>query len=660
MADDKPKDFDLLKEIRDRFHEAYDAVQQSYSDIIDDLEFLEGDQWPQNLEKDRLADGRPCLVINKLPTFADQVSGDIRMNSPSIKVKPVDSEADPETAEVFTGLIRNIEVQSEADIAYDTAGECAVNGGLGAFRIATKYATGDTFDQDICFLRIKNPLTIYWDPASQDWNKTDAQWCFITEKMSRDEFTRKYPNAAIMSAEGGKDRDSQWGDDKSIRVAEYFRKIPETKTLRLVRDYETFEERVVNDETWRDMDKEAFEVLKTREIDAHRIEWYKTNGREILEGPNRWPGKYIPIVMVYGKELNIEGRTVYRGVVRHAKDSQRLYNYSRSHGAEVTSLAPKSPYIVSAKMIGNYQKIWDNAHKKNYPYLAVDADPNFPGMLPQRQPPISVNTGIRDEIMISDQEMHDTTGLQQASLGKKSNEKSGKAILARQREGDVANYAYYDNLVRAIRHAGRILVDLIPKIYDTARIVRLLNEEGQDEFVPVNQPLIGQNGQPAVPPGPVMQKAISKNGRNQIFDLTVGKYDVVASVGPSYTTQREEAAESMMMFLQAVPDAGPLIADLVAKNMDWPGAQEFEKRLKALLPPQLAQGGEQGVPPPAPQPPPPNPIEMKKLEKTHADIEFILKKSRHEDLKMEETLARIENLNRQTDTMGQERGSQTS
>jgi hypothetical protein len=311
-------------------------------------------------------------------------------------------------------------------------------------------------------------------------------------------------------------------------------------------------------------------------------------------------------VSVFGKELNIEGKTIYRGVTRHAKDPQRLYNYARSTSAETMALAPRAPYLVSAKMINNYKTYWDNAHKKNFPYLPFEADPNLQGVIPQRTTPIQANTGIQQEVIVADQEIHDTTGLQQASLGQKSNEKSGRAIMARQREGDVANYAYYDNLARALKYCGKVILDLIPRIYDTPRVLRILGEDDSEQFVPVNQPV--QN----------------KQGMERIFDLTTGKYDVVVTIGPSYSTQREEAADSMLQFLQAFPQAAPLIGDLVAKNMDWPGAAEIEKRLKALLPPQVL-GAEGGSPPPAQAPSaPPDPEKIGKAQKTQAETEGVL------------------------------------
>ncbi len=603
----KKDDNDILYEIKQRFKEAFDASNEQYDECLDDLRFADGDQWPASLKADRNADGRPCLVINKVPTFADQVIGDIRQNEPGIKVKPVDSKADPKTAEIFTGLIRNIEVQNDAETAYDTAAESAVYCGIGAWRVGTDYTDDDQFEQDITISRIKNPFTIYWDPAAQKWQKEDGQYCFITEKIPKKEFERQYPKASLMPFEGGKDKDPYWGDDKNIRVVEYFKKEPIEKTLYLVQRTDPMTGQpgeIYITEMKPEPDRlPGWKILKERKVESYKIKWWKANQAEILEGPVDWPGRYIPIVMVYGKEINIEGRTNYRGVVRYAKDPQRLYNFARSTSAEVISLAPKAPYLVTTKMIGNYQNLWDNAHKRSYPYLPYDIDAQAPGAMPKRAEPIGVNTGVQAEIMMSDQELHDTTGLQLASMGKKSNEKSGRAIIARQREGDVANFAYYDDLARALRYEGKILVDLIPKIYDTARIIRILNKDGTDKFVPVNQPFTEEEN------GQQIQK---------IYDLTVGKYDVVVAIGPSYTTERQETAENMLAFVSAVPQAGMLIADLIAKNMDWPGADEIEKRLKLLLPPQLQQGGNGGA---AMPPPPPNPMDLIQQRGLAADVQ---------------------------------------
>jgi hypothetical protein len=597
-------DSEIIKEIKDRWRLGLDAVEEENNEMLDDLNFLNGDQWPKDLAAQRQVDGRPCLVINKVPNFGDQVIGDIRQNSPTIKVKPVDSNSDPETAEILTGLIRNIEVQSNAEVAYDTAAESTVYMGKGAFRVVTEYSEDDTFEQDIRIRRIKNPFTVVWDPNAQEFDKSDAKWCFVTEKMSKEEFEELYPDASAAPFDA-KTKDTDWADKKNIRIVEYFKREDEVKKLYLLKDPITGTEKTLDEKL------DGWDVVKSRDVTSHKITWYKANGTEILEGPTEWPGRYIPIVSVFGKELNIENKTVYRGITRFAKDPQRLYNYARSTSAETMALAPRAPYLISAKMIGQYQTYWDNAHKRNFPYLPFEADPNLQGIIPQRTSPIQVNTGIQAEILVSDQELHDTTGLQQASLGQKSNEKSGRAIMARQREGDVANYTYYDNLARALKYCGKVLLDLIPRIYDTPRVVRILGEDTKEQFVPVNQPVF------------------NRQGESRIFDLTTGKYDVIVTIGPSYSTQREEAADSMMQFLQAFPAAGPLIGDLVAKNMDWPGASEIEKRLKAMIPPQVL-GAEQGSPPPTQQGPgtpqggPPDP----RMMLTQAQLEGQLIKNR--------------------------------
>jgi len=591
------KDDKILQEIRDRFRESYDAADPDYQAMLEDLRFLNNEdncQWPDDVKAERKADGRPCLVINKLPAFVDQVEGDIKQQTPSIKVKPVDSEADPETAEKLTGLIRNIENQSMADMVYDNAGGSAIRCGLGRFRITTQYADDDVFEQDIRIKRIKNPFTVYWDPASEEWDHSDARFCFVTEKVARAEFERQYPSAALHEFDGGKDRTLMWGDDKTIRVVEYWKKEPVKKTLYLLRNPVTGET-YVRDEAF-----EGLEVLNTRQVDTNKIVWFKASGHEILEGPTEWAGKYIPIIDVYGKEIHIENRSIHWGVVRHAKDPLRLYNFSRSHDAETTSLAPKSPYLVTPTMIGEFKPFWDQAHKKNFPYLPYNPDQSAPGVKPFREPPIQANAGLLTQIQMADQELHDTTGLQLASLGKQSNEKSGIAIRARQAEGDRGNFAFADHLAKSIQHAGKIILDLIPKIYDTERIVRILGEDGSEELVPLNQPFQDP-----------------KTGEQKIYDMTVGKYDVTVSVGPSYQTQREEAAEGMIALFSNLPDPmKTVMADLVVKNLDWPGAAEIEKRLKAMLPPGIADDEKPPMPPQ-----PPDPMQVLEMEKLKAEIE---------------------------------------
>ena len=516
MADDSK----LIEEIRDRIHAEISNHTEANEEMLEDLLFLEGkNHWNDQVRNDRTLDGRPCLTINKLPTFVDQVTGDLRLNLPSIKVKPIDSGADPDTAEVMTGMIRNIQSQSNGDIAVLTAADSQVQCGRGAYRIITKYESDKSFDQIICISRIKNHFTVLWDSAAQEWDKSDAKFCFVTEKIPRKEFSRQYPKASLQEFPGDRDRNMDWSEQDMIRVAEYFRVVTKEKTLYLLKNHVSGEE-TISDEKF-----ELMEVLNSRKVEENHIEWYKTNGIEILEGPVAWPGKWIPIVDVYGKELNIEGRTVYRGVVRNAKDSQRLYNYSRSHHAETTALAPKIPVFATPKMVGAHKHQWDHMHKKNYPYILYDPDAEAP-QGPYRPPAVTSNPGAIVEIQVADQELHDTTGLQLASMGKTSNEKSGKAITARKQEGDRGNIEYHNHVGRARRWEGKILVDLIPKIYDTERVVRILGEDGSDDQVTINGPQID--------PATGRPKMDEKTRQPKVINLQLGTYDAVVTTGPSW------------------------------------------------------------------------------------------------------------------------------
>ena len=617
---------EFLGIIKDRFNRSKDATEQSYRDMVDDLHFLNGDQWDTSIEEDRRLDGRPCLTINKLPTFIDQIVGDQRMNRPGIKIKPVDSGADKETAEVIQGLIKNIEVQSDAAIAYDTAFDGAVSCGFGVFRISSEYVDDNSFDQELRILPITNQFSAYFDPDAQKWNKEDGDFWILTEMMERKSFLEKFPDASTSSFQSG--RDDDWGNEEKVRVAEYFYKEHSTEKLFLVEDVVEGQQMVIN--SLSEIDEDLFNIVKERDVEKTKIMWVRVTDTEILEGPKELKGQYIPIVPVFGKNVNIENQVNYRGAVRNAKDPQRLYNYNRSASAELISLAPKAPYLLTPKQVANHEKEWTISNKRNFTYLLYNPDPMAKG-IPQRQNASPISAGIQQEVMVSDQELHDTTGLQRSSLGKQGNEKSGKAIMARQKEGDIGSYQFTDNLIRAMTHCGRILVDLIPIYYDTARVIRILQEDGEDRPVAVNQ--------------------MPQREGERLYDLSTGKYDVVVTVGPSFTTQRQEAVTSMMEFLQYVPDAGPIIADLVAKNMDWPGADQIEKRLKKMLPPGVAEeeggGGQQ-------QPNPQQQQEQQQMqmqqqqaaqqmakEETLSELEINIKE---EELKQSQQKTRQENL----------------
>jgi hypothetical protein len=570
------KDSDLIKDAKEAFQRASEAENKNRNNWLDDMRFARlGEQWPDAVKRQRELDGRPCLTINRLPAFIRQVTNDARQNSPSIKCHPVGDGADKDTADVLNGLIRNIEYTSNADVAYDTALDHAVTGGFGYFRISTDYADDDAFDQDIRIEAIHNPLTVYGDEEclgadSADWNKA-----FVTDLYSKEAFKKKWPGATETDFEANsKDKDVNWFRDGFVRVAEWWaREEVEATLLRLSNSMIMFEPEFKKIKDL--LDVQGITVIGTRPTKTKKVTQRIITGAETLE-TNKWAGKYIPIVPVYGDSIIIDGERHLISLVRFAKDPQQMVNFWRTASTELVALAPKAPFIGPRGAFNSDAEKWATANNVSHAYIEYDPVGNAPP--PQRQPFAGPPAGAIQESLNASDDMKAIMGIFDASLGAQGNETSGRAIMARQREGDVSTFNYIDNLSRAIRHAGRIIVDLIPKVYNTERMIRVIHEDGSNEHVQISP-----NAQPQ--PQEEMQEEIE--GITKVYNLTTGKYDVTCESGPSYTTKREEASNQMIEFIRAYPAAAQVVGDLLAKNLDWPGAEEIAERMKALLPPQL-------------------------------------------------------------------------
>ena len=591
-------DSDVLSTARDRLSMAISAYSESREDELDDLRFYAGSpdnqwQWPADVLATRGAvqgqtiNARPCLTINKLPQHVHQITNDQRQNRPSVKVIPVNDDADVEVAEIYNGMIRHIEYISDADVAYDTACENQVAYGEGYIRILSEYCDEDTFDQDLRIARVRNSFSVYMDPLIQDPCGSDAKWCFITEDLSQEEYHRLFPNASPLSTLEtlgvGDQNLSQWLNTDTIRIAEYFYIEYDKHTLNLYPGNVTAFDGTAEDKQLRQV---YGKPKKSRQADRKKIKWCKINGYEILE-EQEWPGKYIPVVRIIGNEYEVEGRIYISGLVRNAKDAQRMYNYWTSQEAEMLALAPKAPFIGYGGQFEGYETQWKTANTQNWPYLEVNPDVTdgqgavLP--LPQRALPPMAQTGLIQAKMGASEDIKSATGQYNASLGQTSNERSGKAILARQREGDVGTYHYQDNLARGVRHIGRQLVDLIPKYYDTQRIARIIGLDGETKMVKIDP----TQAEP-------VRKIQNQEGIviDKIYNPSVGKYDVVVATGPGYATKRQEALEAMAQLLQGNPQLWAVAGDLFVKNMDWPGAQEMAKRFAKTIDPKLMGDAE--------------------------------------------------------------------
>lgn len=592
-ASNVAKDDSVLSVMRSRMTMAISALSGTRDSELDDLRFYAGSpdnqwQWPNDVLQTRgssqgpVVSARPCLTINKLPQHVKQITNEQRMNRPTIKVLPVDDKSDIEMADVFNGVIRHIEYTSDADVAYDTACENQVTYGEGYLRILTEYCDDTSFDQEIKIGRIRNSFSVYMDPMIQDPAGADARWCFITDDMTKDEYERAYPKASPIStltARGiGDSSINQWISETTVRVAEYFYIECEKATLNLYPGNQTALTGTPEDSLLRAM---FGKPLRSRQSDRERVKWCKTNGYEILE-ESEWAGSFIPVVRVVGNEFEVDGQLYVSGLVRNAKDAQRMYNYWCSQEAEMLALAPKAPFIGYGGQFEGYEQQWKTANTQNWPYLEVNPDVTdgqgavLP--LPQRAQPPMASSGLLQAKAGASEDIKSTTGQYNASLGMTSNERSGKAILARQRESDVGTYHYADNLARAVRHIGRQLVDLIPKIYDTARVARILGEDGEPSTVKMNPDQEEPVKKIMGPGGVVVDK---------IYNPRVGKYDVRVITGPGYATKRQEALESMAQLLQGNPQLWQVAGDLFVKNMDWPGAQDLAKRLQKTLDPKV-------------------------------------------------------------------------
>jgi hypothetical protein len=614
MADDKTtakakaSDMDdLLSRAREVYTRCESAEQENRLRALDDIKFARlGEQWDAKIKQEREAEGRPCLTINRMPAFIRQVVNDARMNKPQIKTYPVDSGADRETAKVMDGLIRNIEYTSNADAAYDTGLDCSVSGGVGYWRVGLDYAYDDTFDMDLKILRVSNQFSVYGDPNSTEVDSSDWNDAFVVDRISKDEYARRYKGrknyadedcCVDFSSDAWSESD-QWMNEDGVLIAEWWHREEVEKTIYQFSDG-TVDDKIT-EEAQALIDTGVLEVTNKRVAKSHKVTQTILSGAEVLDQRD-WPGKYIPIIPVYGDEVVIEGKRYFFSLIHFGKDPQRMFNTFRSRSTEIAGLTPVVPWIGPVDAFVTDADRWATSNTKNHPYLGYDG--NQP---PQRQMlDVGPAVGALQEALNASDDMKSVIGLHDASLGAKSNETSGVAITARQREGDVSTFHFIDNLSRAIRHTGVILIDLIPNVYSTPRIVRIIGEDGSETTQQINQeyPLTDENGRPVQEPvmGPNGQPMVQPDGKPimktvmAMRDLRVGKYDLTVAAGPSFTTRRQESVAAMTELMRSFPPSAQIVAPILAKNSDWPGADEIEEGFKKMAESELPEEAQKAM-----------------------------------------------------------------
>lgn len=564
---------ELLVTLRERHKRAVEADQDNRRKALEDMRFcnIPGEQWDPIVKNERGTE-RPYYEFNKVRVSVKRVINDMRSNRPQGKVRAFE-DGDKDTAEVYEGLCRNIWNVSDGDSAIDSAAEYQVTAGIGAWRINTKYSDDTAFDQDIVVEAIRNPFCLYADPASKDALKRDARYWLLTTKVSKSEYETRWPNKTVSDFEASEFGDEEdWRDEDTVRVCEYWYKEPYTREIALLSTGQTVDLSEVDSATFA---AQGIEVIRTRTVQSQRIKSVIASGEAILEGPSDWAGSMFPFVQVHGECMVVDGKTHWFGLVRFAKDAQRAYNVARTSITETIALAPNSKFWATHAQAEGNTTLWSEAHRKLYPYMLYNPDAKAPGP-PVSMPGAQVPIALIQEAQIASDEIKAVTGIFDASLGNRGNETTGVAIRARQAQGEIATFNYMDNMAKGIRRTWEILIDLIPKIYDTERSVRILGADGAEKYAKVNQidPATGQ----------------------VVNDLGRGKYDVAITVGPSYTTQRQEAVEAYTQIGQAQPALYQLAGDIIFRNMDLPGAEQIAERLKAMLPPQIQQTLSEGKP----------------------------------------------------------------
>lgn len=597
---------DDLKEAREQFQRCQDAEKHNRLTAKEDVRFGRlGEQWPAEILKQREIEGRPCLTINKMNAFIRQVVNDSRQNKPSIYVSPIDSGADKETAEVLEGIIRNIETVSCADIAYDTAVEQAVSGGFGYWRVELDYAYDDAFDTDIMIRRIANQFSVYGDPNSTAADSSDWDVCFVTDRIPKEEYRRRYGDKATVDwdSEAWRSVGSDWRNDDGVLICEWWRRYHEEREIVKLDDGRIFSvaDLEASEDLQMGLEMGAVRITGRKKVKTCRVTQTIISGVDILEEEKDFPCRYIPIIPVYGDEIIVEGKRFFRSLIYAAKDAQRMFNYWRSTATELVALAPKVPWIGPSEAFSEDDR-WATANTQSHSYLV------YGGAIPPQRQPLDTGAagGALQEALNASDDMKAIVGLYDASLGARSNETSGRAIMARKAEGDVATFHFIDNVTRAIRHTGKILVDMIPRVYTGERIMRVLGEDGTPKNVPVNQQYMrGEDGEVITDEqgNPVNDSEATEfqNAVIAIHDLATGKYDVTVKSGPSFTTRREEAAYQMQEMIRAFPQSAPVIGPEMAKNLDWPGADIIAEKLEKMvggeqpeIPPEVQQAIEQG------------------------------------------------------------------
>lgn len=568
---------DVHTEALERFKRAVEAEADMRQAAEEDIRFRNGDQWPQDLKKGRSAE-RPTLTINRTDAYARRVVNNMLQNMPRVKVTPGDSKASVKVAKVYNGIIRAIQRNSSAEKAYETVADQMVGSSFGHARVCTKYADDDGFTQEIVIERIPNQFTVYSDPDAREAAWEDADFRFVTEMVMPKDFKAEHGFTPKSFSELGSPQEaSAWFDGDKVRVAEYWRVVRKKQVLYLMPDGKIVRgvDPVKDREMLAQLPPDQLAMIRSREVELPVVEQYMMTGEGVFKKSD-YKGKFIPIASAVGREYWIDGKRHLKSHIRDVKDVQRMYNYWASSETEQVALQTKIPVMVPKGAIDDpeIRKKWMTMNTTPHPFIEFDV---VNGMMPQRIEGPSVGAGLREGRIMAIEDMKAVLDQQDPTMGRPiSGDASGIAVENYQRQGDVATFDFTQHFGNFVCQIGKILVDLIPVVYDGPRIARMLEEDGTPSMQQINAPTVVQ-------------------GVDDIFDVRVGKYDVSVELGPSFQTQREETLASQLDALAKMPNLWGVIGDLVVKNTNWPQSDEIAQRIRRSMDPAILGEG----PPPA-------------------------------------------------------------
>jgi hypothetical protein len=595
----------IVIEAHKRFHACEQWEGSARANFDYDYKFAHGDsvnmyQWDSWVVGDRVTNSRPCLTINKTMQHCLQIINDGKQNKPGVTIRPVGDTASYEAAQIYQEVIRHIEYNSNAENVYDNASEFQVYGGIGYWRIVTDYISDKSFDQDIYIKRIKNPRSVYLDPNINEIDGSDANFGFIFSDMPKDLYNAEHPDFTDIGGMSSLGNTSDgWFTNDHVRVAEYYRKI--NKKDKWV-SFLTPTNNELIESFWSELPpdgKDMFsEVAKSertlpirqktarqRAVVRGEVEWYKIAGNTIIDR-EPWPGKYIPIIRIVGTETIIDGTLDRKGHTRALLDPQRIYNVNSSANVEYGALQAKSPITAPAAAIEGYEEYYKTANVVPHavlPYNNYDEDGNKLDR-PERMTPPQPSPAYVRQLEIAQNEMMMVTGQYQAQMGENENAKSGIAIGARQRQGDRATYHFTDGQSIGIRYTGKQLIDLIPKIYDTKRIIRIEAKDGSVINLTID-PDAEQSFLKLVPDG--QPTSSDETIINVIFNPNVGDYSVQSDTGPSFATRRQDAFNALTQIAAQNKEFMNVAGDILWKVADFPEAQILAQRWRRIIAPNI-------------------------------------------------------------------------